>query len=44
VAEKVRYTCHEHMIHHFYAMAGAIPYAKMALEAAGAEIRAALTS
>jgi len=41
---KVRYTCHEHMIHHFYAMAGAIPYAKMALEAAGAEIRAALTS
>jgi acetyl esterase len=41
---KVRYTCHEHMIHHFYAMAGAIPYAKMALEAAGAEIRAALAT
>jgi acetyl esterase len=41
---KVRYTCHEHMIHHFYAMAAAIPYAKMALEAAGAEIRAALAT
>ena len=39
---KVRYTCHEHMIHHFYAMAGAIPYAKTALEAAGADIKAAL--
>jgi acetyl esterase/lipase len=41
---KVRYACHEHMIHHFYAMAAAIPYAKMALEAAGAEIRAALAT
>ena len=41
---KVRYTCHEHMIHHFYAMAGAIPYAKTALEAAGAQIKAAITT
>ena len=41
---KVRYTCHEHMIHHFYAMAGAIPYAKTALEAAGAQIKAAITA
>jgi acetyl esterase len=41
---KVRYTCHEHMIHHFYAMAGAIPYAKTALESAGAEIKAALAA
>jgi hypothetical protein len=32
------------MIHHFYAMAAAIPYTKMALEAAGAEIRAALAT
>ena len=39
---KVRYSCHEHMIHHFYAMAGAIPYAKTALEEAGADIKAAL--
>ena len=39
---KVRYICHEHMIHHFYAMAGAIPYAKTALEQqAGADVRAA---
>jgi acetyl esterase len=41
---KVRYTCHEHMVHHFYAMAGAIPYAKTALESAGAEIKAALAA
>jgi acetyl esterase len=39
---KVRYICHEHMIHHFYAMAGAIPYAKTALKSAGADVRAAL--
>jgi acetyl esterase len=39
---KVRYTCHEHMIHHFYAMAGAIPYAKTALDSAGADIKSAL--
>jgi acetyl esterase/lipase len=39
---EVHYTCHEHMIHHFYAMAGAIPYAKTALKSVGAEIKAAL--
>jgi acetyl esterase/lipase len=39
---KVHYICHEHMIHHFYAMAGAIPYAKTALKSAGADVRAAL--
>ena len=39
---KVRHVCHEHMIHHFYAMAGAIPYARTALKAVGADIKAAL--
>jgi acetyl esterase len=39
---EVRYVCHEHMIHHFYAMARAIPYARTALQAVGADIRAAL--
>ncbi len=41
---EVRYVCHEHMIHHFYAMGGAIPYAKTALRSAGATIKAALAS
>src|SRR3984885_1716330 len=36
---KVRYTCHEHMIHHFYAMAGAIPYAKTHWKRRGARTR-----
>src|SRR5580693_6985203 len=40
---KVRHVCHEHMIHHFYAMAGAIPYARTALKAMGDDIKAALT-
>jgi acetyl esterase len=40
---KVSHVCHEHMIHHFYAMAGAIPYARTALKAVGVDIRAALT-
>jgi acetyl esterase len=40
---KVHYVCHEHMIHHFYAMAGAIPYAQTALKAIGADIKAVLT-
>ena len=31
------------MIHHFYAMAGAIPYARTALKAVGADIKAVLT-
>lgn len=38
----VRYTCHEGMIHHFYAMAGAIPYARSAMKTAGAAIKTAL--
>ena len=38
----VRYTCHDGMIHNFYAMAGAIPKAKMAVAAIGAAIKEAL--
>jgi acetyl esterase len=38
----VQYVCHERMIHHFYAMAGAIPYARTALQALGADIKASL--
>src|SRR6516165_9254486 len=38
----VHHVCHEQMIHHFYAMAGAIPYARTALEVMGADIKAAL--
>ena len=38
----VRYTCHEGMIHHFYGMAGVIPYARLAMRAAGAAIRESL--
>jgi acetyl esterase/lipase len=38
----VRYTCHDGMIHHFYALGGAIPYARVALEQAGAAIKVAL--
>ena len=34
----VRYVCHEGMIHHFYGMAGAMPYARVAIAAAGAAI------
>jgi acetyl esterase len=37
-----RYTCHAGMIHHFYAMAGAIPAARGALKAAGAAMKEAL--
>ena len=39
---KVRYTCHDGMVHHFYCMAGAIPAARAALKEAGAAIKAAL--
>jgi acetyl esterase len=39
-----RYTCHAGMIHHFYAMAGAIPPARAALKAAAHAIREALIS
>jgi len=38
----VSYTCHDGMIHHFYAMAGAIPYGKTALQSIGADIKAAM--
>jgi len=38
----VEYTCHVGMIHHFYAMAGVIPYGRLAMSAAGAAIKAAL--
>ncbi len=38
----VRHTCHEGMIHHFYAMAGAIPKARAIVEAAGAAVGEAL--
>jgi acetyl esterase len=39
-----QYTCHAGMIHHFYAMAGAIPAARAALKAAAADMRAALVA
>jgi len=38
-----RYTCHAGLIHHFYAMAGAIPAARVALKTAGAAMKEALT-
>jgi len=38
----VRYTCHPGMIHHFYGMAGIIPYAQRALKDVGGAIRQAL--
>jgi acetyl esterase/lipase len=38
----VSYTCHPGMIHLFYGMAGAIPYARTAFEQIGREIRHAL--
>jgi acetyl esterase len=37
-----RYTCHAGMIHHFYAMAGAIPPARVALKTAAGAMREAL--
>jgi acetyl esterase len=40
---KVHYVCHEHMIHHFYAMGGAIPYARTALKSVGNYIKTVLT-
>jgi acetyl esterase len=39
----VTYTCHEGMIHHFYCMAGAIPYARVAIKGIGNAIRAAFS-
>jgi acetyl esterase/lipase len=38
-----RLTVHRGMIHHFYGLGDAIPYARTALEAIGAEIREALS-
>lgn len=38
----VRYTCHPGMVHHFYALAGAIPYGRPMLTQVGAEVRAVL--
>jgi len=38
----VRYTCHPGMIHHFYGLIEAIPYARTAVEEAGAAVREAL--
>jgi acetyl esterase/lipase len=39
---KVNYSCHEGMIHLFYGMVSAIPYARTALNRIGSELRAAL--
>ncbi len=39
-----RYTCHAGMIHYFYAMAGAIPAARLALMAAAAAMGEALVA
>lgn len=39
-----RYTCHAGLIHHFYAMAGAIPTACTALKAAAAAMKEALAA
>ena len=41
---EVIYTCHAGMIHHFYGMADAIPYARVAIAAIGADIKKALAS
>jgi acetyl esterase/lipase len=38
---EVRYTCHAGMIHHFYGMAGVIPYAHVAMNALGSDISTA---
>jgi acetyl esterase/lipase len=38
---KVRHCRHPGMIHHFYGLGGAIPYAATAMAAIGAEIREA---
>ena len=38
----VNYTCHEGMIHHFYGMAGIVPYVRTAIASAAAAIRQAL--
>jgi acetyl esterase len=40
----VSYTCHPGMIHLFYAMPAVVPYARTAVQAIGAELRAALAA
>jgi acetyl esterase len=39
----VTYTCHEGLIHHFYCMAGAIPYSRVVIKTIGNSVRAALS-
>jgi acetyl esterase/lipase len=39
----VAYTCHQGMIHHFYCMAGVIPYARVAVEGIGNSVKASLS-
>jgi acetyl esterase/lipase len=39
---EVSYTCHPGMIHLFYGLGALIPYAGMAFEQVGAQLRAAL--
>ena len=39
---EVEYVCHPGMIHHFFCLAGAIPYARTAIANAGAAIKQAL--
>jgi acetyl esterase len=39
---EVEYTCHPGMIHHFFCLAGAIPYARTAIANAGAAMKQAL--
>jgi acetyl esterase len=41
---EVEYTCHAGMIHHFFCLAGAIPYARIAIANAGAAMKTALPS
>jgi acetyl esterase len=40
---KIHHVCREHMIHHFYTMGGAIPYARTALKTVAADIKTALS-
>ena len=39
----VTLTCHQGLIHHFYCMAGAIPYARVAVRGIGNSVKAALS-
>ena len=42
IGSALSYTCHPGMIHLFYGLGGVIPYARIAIEKFGSEIRAAL--